>query len=67
LRVGRTAKVNLLGYDNAVGKYVKVNDTWLQVIGVLTPQAAARRRGRRAGDEPEQPDHRAAEYGDAPV
>jgi len=38
--LGETAKVNLLGYDNAVGKYVKVNDTWLQVIGVLTPQAA---------------------------
>ena len=37
--LGETAKVNLLGYDNAVGKYVKVNDTWLQVIGVLTPQA----------------------------
>jgi putative ABC transport system permease protein len=38
--LGETAKVNLLGYDDAVGKYVKVNDTWLQVIGVLTPQAA---------------------------
>src|SRR6478672_6302900 len=38
--LGETAKVNLLGYDNAVGKYVKVNDSWLQVIGVLTPQAS---------------------------
>jgi putative ABC transport system permease protein len=37
--LGESAKVNLLGYDNAIGKYVKVNDTWLQVIGVLTPQA----------------------------
>src|SRR5215469_10497940 len=37
--LGESAKVNLLGYDDAVGKYVKVNDTWLQVIGVLTPQA----------------------------
>ena len=37
--LGEGAKVNLLGYDNAIGKYVKVNDTWLQVIGVLTPQA----------------------------
>ncbi len=37
--LGEGAKVNLLGYDNGVGKYVKVNDTWLQVIGVLTPQA----------------------------
>jgi len=39
--LGETTKVNLLGYDNAVGKYVKVNDTWLQVIGVLAEQATA--------------------------
>ena len=39
--LGESAKVNLLGYDNAVGKYVKINDTWLQVIGVLTHQATA--------------------------
>jgi putative ABC transport system permease protein len=37
--LGETAKVNLLGYDPAVGKYVKINDTWLQVIGVMKPQA----------------------------
>jgi putative ABC transport system permease protein len=37
--LGETAKVNLLGYDPAIGKYVKVNDTWLQVIGVMKPQA----------------------------
>jgi putative ABC transport system permease protein len=39
--LGETAKVNLLGYDNAVGKYVKVNEVWLQVVGVLAPQATA--------------------------
>lgn len=39
--LGDSAKVNLLGYDDAIGKYVKVNDTWLQVIGVLTPQLSA--------------------------
>ena len=39
--LGESAKVNLLGYDAAVGKYVKINDTWLQVIGVLAPQSAA--------------------------
>ncbi len=39
--LGESAKVNLLGYDPAVGKYVKVNDTWLQVIGVLAQQATA--------------------------
>jgi putative ABC transport system permease protein len=39
--LGESAKVNLLGYDPAVGKYVKINDTWLQVIGVLAQQATA--------------------------
>ncbi|WP_031496607.1 ABC transporter permease [Bryobacter aggregatus] len=39
--LGETAKVNLLGYEPAVGKFVKVNDTWLQVIGVLSQQATA--------------------------
>ncbi len=39
--LGETAKVNLLGYESAVGKYVKINDTWLQVIGVLAQQATA--------------------------
>jgi putative ABC transport system permease protein len=39
--LGESAKVNLLGYDPAVGKYVKVNDTWLQVVGVLSQQATA--------------------------
>ena len=38
--LGEGAKVNLLGYDDAVGKFIKVNDTWLQVIGVLVPQAS---------------------------
>ncbi|HLW75679.1 MAG TPA: ABC transporter permease [Bryobacteraceae bacterium] len=34
--LGERAKVSLLGYGpGAVGKYVKVNDTWLEVIGVL--------------------------------
>jgi len=39
--LGEAAKVNLLGYDPAVGKFVKINDTWLQVVGVLAPQASA--------------------------
>src|SRR5206468_2369162 len=30
--LGESAKVNLLGYEPAEGKYVKINDTWLQVI-----------------------------------
>jgi putative ABC transport system permease protein len=39
--LGESAKVNLLGFDAAVGKYVKINDSWLQVIGVLAQQATA--------------------------
>jgi putative ABC transport system permease protein len=39
--LGEAAKVNLLGYEPAVGKFVKVNDTWLQVVGVLGAQATA--------------------------
>jgi putative ABC transport system permease protein len=39
--LGEDAKVNLLGYDPAVGKFVKVNDTWLEVVGVLTQQATS--------------------------
>jgi putative ABC transport system permease protein len=38
--LGDSAKVNLLGFDDAIGKFVKVNDVWLQVVGVLTPQAS---------------------------
>ena len=39
--LGESAKVNLLGYEPAVGKQVKINDTWLQVVGVLAQQATA--------------------------
>jgi putative ABC transport system permease protein len=38
--LGETAKVNLLGYGPALGKFVKVNDTWLEVIGVLSSSIA---------------------------
>ena len=39
--LGESAKVNLLGYEPAVGKYIKLNDVWLQVIGVMAQQAGA--------------------------
>ena len=39
--LGEAAKVNLLGYERAVGKYVKVNAQWLQVVGVLAHQATS--------------------------
>jgi putative ABC transport system permease protein len=39
--LGEIAKVNLLGYAPATGKFVKVNDTWLEVVGVLSEQLMA--------------------------
>lgn len=39
--LGEGAKVSLFGYTSALGKYVKVNDTWLQVSGVLKPQISS--------------------------
>jgi putative ABC transport system permease protein len=39
--LGESAKINLLGYAPAVGKFVKANDTWLEVVGVLKEQVGA--------------------------
>ena len=39
--LGEGAKVNLLGYGAALGKFVKVNDNWLEVVGVLSEQLMA--------------------------
>jgi len=39
--LGEGAKVNLLGYGSALGKFIKVNDAWLEVIGVLNEQIMA--------------------------
>lgn len=36
--LGQTAKINILGFAPAVGKFVKVNDAWLRVAGVLGEQ-----------------------------
>lgn len=44
--LGETAKVGLLGYGRAVGSYVKVNDTWLRVVGVLQNQVSSEGGGR---------------------
>jgi putative ABC transport system permease protein len=35
--LGEGAKVSIFGYTPALGKYVKFNDTWLRVMGVLKP------------------------------
>lgn len=39
--LGEIAKVSLFGYGAATGKFVKVNDTWLEVVGVLSEQVGA--------------------------
>jgi putative ABC transport system permease protein len=36
--LGETAKVNLLGYEPALGGFIKVDGTWLEVVGVLEEQ-----------------------------
>jgi putative ABC transport system permease protein len=39
--LGERAKISLLGFGDAVGKYVKINEVWLRVVGVMAPQATA--------------------------
>jgi putative ABC transport system permease protein len=39
--LGESAKVSLLGYAPAVGKFIKVNDTWMEVVGILREQLVA--------------------------
>ena len=39
--LGESAKINLLGYGSAVKRFVKVNDTWMEVLGVLSEQITA--------------------------
>ena len=36
--LGEVAKLSLLGFEPAVGKYIKINGVWLRVIGVLKTQ-----------------------------
>ncbi len=39
--LGAKAKLAFFGYGPATGKFVKVNDTWIQVVGVLKEQASS--------------------------
>jgi len=39
--LGEGAKIAVFGYGPALGKFVKVNDSWLKVIGVLAQQVAS--------------------------
>ncbi len=48
--LGLNAKIGMLGYGPALGKYVKVNDTWLLVVGVLAEQVSDPGSGGRVTD-----------------
>jgi putative ABC transport system permease protein len=50
--LGQGAKVDLLGYEPAVGKHIKVSETWLEVVGVIgeTMKASGRSRSGRMED-----------------
>ena len=48
--LGEKAKVAIFGYGKAIGKFVKVNDTWLQVTGVLQKQVSSGGGGGQAHD-----------------
>jgi putative ABC transport system permease protein len=39
--LGEGAAASLFGVDDPIGRYVKVNDSWFQVIGVAGPQLTA--------------------------
>ena len=39
--LGEAARTALFGQEEAVGKYVKVNEQWLHVIGVVGPQLSS--------------------------
>jgi len=43
--LGEKAKVSILGYGKAVGQFVKVNDTWLEVVGVIDERVASAQSG----------------------
>ncbi|HVW86327.1 MAG TPA: ABC transporter permease [Bryobacteraceae bacterium] len=48
--LGEKAKVGILGYGPAVDKFVKVNETWLRVVGVLRDQVSSGSGGAQSQD-----------------
>jgi putative ABC transport system permease protein len=49
--LGDRAKVSLLGYGpGATGKFIKANDTWLEVVGVLAPQVGSSVKNAQSED-----------------
>jgi len=53
--LGAKAKVSILGFGPAVGQFVKINDTWLHVVGVLAERLAS--SGRSSGGRMEDLDN----------
>jgi putative ABC transport system permease protein len=39
--LGEAARIALFGQEDPVSKYVKINDTWLEVVGVAGPQLSS--------------------------
>jgi putative ABC transport system permease protein len=39
--LGETAKISMLGYGPAIDQFVKVDDSWLRVVGVLKAQVSS--------------------------
>ena len=48
--LGSKAKVSIIGFGPAVGKFIKINDTWLRVIGVLGDVFSAASAGAGSQD-----------------
>ncbi len=46
--VGQEIRRNLFGYGPVLGKYLKVNDVWLEVIGILASEPVQAPSGRDA-------------------
>jgi putative ABC transport system permease protein len=43
--MGAAARWSLFGSSDPIGQYIKVNDQWFRVIGVVTPQLSAQTEG----------------------
>ena len=64
--LGEAARWRLFGDADPLGRFVKVNEQWFEVIGVVGPQAVAQSDvGGAPGAGPQQPDLRADVGGDA--
>ena len=49
--LGEAAKISLFGYKPAKGNFIKVNDDWLEVVGVLKERVGAGGQGSASGIE----------------